>query len=196
MGDAFPELSAQQKHIEKVIESEESSFGQTLDRGLEIFEQMASSSRTSENGGLSGEDAFKLYDTYGFPVDLTRLMCDERGLNVDEMGFENLMEEQRTRAREAGKFRLTLDDWTEFKEGESEFVGYSKFQAEAEVLRYSSPGEGEWQIILDQTPFYAESGGQVGDLGMLRQNGRSWRVTDVQKQGGSIVHYCKGPDAP
>jgi alanyl-tRNA synthetase len=196
MGDAFPELSAQQKHIEKVIESEESSFGQTLDRGLEIFEQMASSSRTSENGGLSGEDAFKLYDTYGFPVDLTRLMCDERRLNVDEMGFENLMEEQRTRAREAGKFRLTLDDWTEFKEGESEFVGYSKFQAEAEVLRYSSPGEGEWQIILDQTPFYAESGGQVGDLGMLRQNGRSWRVTDVQKQGGSIVHYCKGPDAP
>ena len=196
MGEAFPELPAQQKHIEKVIESEESSFGQTLDRGLEIFEQMASSSGTSERGGLSGEDAFKLYDTYGFPVDLTRLMCDERGLNVDETGFEKLMEEQRTRAREAGKFKMTLDDWTEFKEGESEFVGYFQFEAESEVLRYSSSGNDEWQIVLEQTPFYAESGGQVADQGSLIQDGKTWQVSDVQKQGGSIVHYCKGTDKP
>ena len=196
MGEAFPELPAQQKHIEKVIESEESSFGQTLDRGLEIFEQMASSSGTSERGGLSGEDAFKLYDTYGFPVDLTRLMCDERGLSVDETGFEKLMEEQRTRAREAGKFKMTLDDWTEFKEGESEFVGYFQFEAESEVLRYSSSGNDEWQIVLEQTPFYAESGGQVADQGSLMQNGKTWLVSDVQKQGGSIVHYCKGTYKP
>ena len=196
MGEAFPELPAQQKHIEKVIESEESSFGQTLDRGLEIFEQMASSSGTSERGGLSGEDAFKLYDTYGFPVDLTRLMCDERGLSVDETGFEKLMEEQRTRAREAGKFKMTLDDWTEFKEGESEFVGYFQFEAESEVLRYSSSGNDEWQIVLEQTPFYAESGGQVADQGSLLQDGKTWQVSDVQKQGGSIVHYCKGTDKP
>ena len=196
MGEAFPELPAQQKHIEKVIESEESSFGQTLDRGLEIFEQMASSSGTSERGGLSGEDAFKLYDTYGFPVDLTRLMCDERGLSVDETGFEKLMEEQRTRAREAGNFKMTLDDWTEFKEGESEFVGYFQFEAESEVLRYSSSGNDEWQIVLEQTPFYAESGGQVADQGSLIQNGKTWQVSDVQKQGGSIVHYCKGTDKP
>ena len=196
MGEAFPELPAQQKHIEKVIESEESSFGQTLDRGLEIFEQMASSSGTSERGGLSGEDAFKLYDTYGFPVDLTRLMCDERGLSVDETGFEKLMEEQRTRAREAGKFKMTLDDWTEFKEGESEFVGYFQFEAESEVLRYSSSGNDEWQIVLEQTPFYAESGGQVADQGSLMQDGKTWQVSDVQKQGGSIVHYCKGTDKP
>ena len=196
MGEAFPELPAQQKHIEKVIESEESSFGQTLDRGLEIFEQMASSSGTSERGGLSGEDAFKLYDTYGFPVDLTRLMCDERGLSVDETGFEKLMEEQRTRAREAGKFKMTLDDWTEFKEGESEFVGYFQFEAESEVLRYSSSGNDEWQIVLEQTPFYAESGGQVADQGSLMQDGKTWQVSDVQKQGGSIVHYCKGADKP
>ena len=196
MGEAFPELPAQQKHIENVIESEESSFGQTLDRGLEIFEQMASSSGTSERGGLSGEDAFKLYDTYGFPVDLTRLMCDERGLSVDETGFEKLMEEQRTRAREAGKFKMTLDDWTEFKEGESEFVGYFQFEAESEVLRYSSSGNDEWQIVLEQTPFYAESGGQVADQGSLMQNGKTWLVSDVQKQGGSIVHYCKGTYKP
>ena len=196
MGNAFPEVKVQQEHIERVIKSEEASFGQALDRGLDIFEQMASKSETTDRGCLSGDDAFKLYDTYGFPVDLTRLMCSERGLSVDEPGFELLMEEQRTRAREAGKFKMELGDWTEFREGESEFVGYDTSSTESEVLRYSSSGNCEWQVVLDRTPFYAESGGQVADEGTLLQGENIWEVTDVQKQGDAIVHYCRGQEPP
>lgn len=196
MGDAFPEVRAQRRHVEGVILAEETAFGRTLDRGLEIFEQMVSHADTRDRGSLSGEDAFKLYDTYGFPVDLTRLMCDERELKVDEAGFEHLMEEQRTRAREAGKFRVEMDDWTELRDGDSEFVGYEVLQTESQVLRYSGSGKGEWQIVLDHTPFYAESGGQVADVGTLAQQGRTWQVTDVQKLGDSIVHYCSGIEGP
>ena len=192
MGNAFPEINKQQKHVQNVIKAEETSFGLTLDRGLEIFSKMVSTPETQAAKQLSAEDAFKLYDTYGFPVDLTRLMCDERGIGTDENGFEKLMEEQRTRAREAGKFKATLDEWTEVSAGpDSKFVGYDVFKTDSKLRRYSRNEQGQWQFIFDATPFYAESGGQVGDHGTLEQNGKKWNVVDVQKQGDSIIHYCE-----
>ena len=192
MGDAFPEINKQQKHVQNVIQAEETSFGLTLDRGLEIFEKMVSTPETKAAEQLSGEDAFKLYDTYGFPVDLTRLMCEERGIGTDENGFDKLMQEQRTRAREAGKFKATLDEWTEISAGQdSKFVGYDVLRTESKLRRHSRNDQGQWQFILDITPFYAESGGQVGDHGTLEQNRKKWNVVDVQKQGDSIIHFCE-----
>ena len=192
MGDAFPEINKQQKHVQNVIQAEETSFGLTLDRGLEIFEKMVSTPETKAAEQLSGEDAFKLYDTYGFPVDLTRLMCEERGIGTDENGFDKLMHEQRTRAREAGKFKATLDEWTEISAGQdSKFVGYDVLRTESKLRRHSRNDQGQWQFILDITPFYAESGGQVGDHGTLEQNRKKWNVVDVQKQGDSIIHFCE-----
>ena len=209
MGDAFPEINKQQKHVQNVIKAEETSFGLTLDRGLEIFEKMAATAETISAKKISGENAFKLYDTYGFPVDLTRLMCEERGFGVDEVVFEKLMKEQRTRARESGKFKVTLDKWTEISKGaDSKFVGYDTFRTKSKLRRHSLNDQGQWQFILDITPFYAESGGQIGDHGTLEQSGKSagdkkiWNVVDVQKQGDSIIHFCeavspgKGNDAP
>ncbi|HIB45903.1 MAG TPA: alanine--tRNA ligase, partial [Candidatus Lambdaproteobacteria bacterium] len=192
MGDAFPEINKQQKHVQNVIQAEETSFGLTLDRGLEIFEKMVSTPETKAAEQLSGEDVFKLYDTYGFPVDLTRLMCEERGIGTDENGFDKLMQEQRTRAREAGKFKATLDEWTEISAGQdSKFVGYDILRTESKLRRHSRNDQGQWQFILDITPFYAESGGQVGDHGTLEQNRKKWNVVDVQKQGDSIIHFCE-----
>ena len=192
MGDAFPEINKQQKHVQNVIQAEETSFGLTLDRGLEIFEKMVSTPETKAAEQLSGEDVFKLYDTYGFPVDLTRLMCEERGIGTDENGFDKLMHEQRTRAREAGKFKATLDEWTEISAGQdSKFVGYDILRTESKLRRHSRNDQGQWQFILDITPFYAESGGQVGDHGTLEQNRKKWNVVDVQKQGDSIIHFCE-----
>ena len=192
MGDAFPEINKQQKHVQNVIQAEETSFGLTLDRGLEIFEKMVSTPETKAAKVLSGEDTFKLYDTYGFPLDLTSLMCEERGIGTDENAFEKLMEEQRARAREAGKFKATLDEWTEISAGpDSKFVGYDVFRTESKIRRFSLNEQGQLQFILDVTPFYAESGGQVGDHGTFEQNGKKWNVVDVQKQGESIIHFCE-----
>ena len=192
MGDAFPEINKQQKHVQNVIQAEETSFGSTLDRGLEIFQKMISSSETKSSKIISGGDAFKLYDTYGFPVDLTRLMSNEHGFEVDEKGFEKLMKEQQERAREAGKFKTIPDKWSEISEGpDSKFVGYDTFITESKLRRFSQNESGQWQFILDTTPFYAESGGQVGDHGILQQNDNTWNVVDVQKMGDSIIHICE-----
>ncbi|MBC8257966.1 MAG: alanine--tRNA ligase [SAR324 cluster bacterium] len=196
MGDAFPEIQKQQKHVQNVIQSEEKSFGLTLDRGLEIFENMISAPETQAAKLLAGADVFKLYDTYGFPVDLTRLMSEERGFGVDESGFEKLMLEQQERARDAGKFKATLDEWTEVSAGsDSKFRGYNELNTDSKLRRYSRNEKGQWQFILDTTPFYAESGGQVGDHGTLKQNGITWQVVDVQKQGDSIIHICEAENA-
>ena len=192
MGDAFPEINKQQKHVQNVIQAEETNFGSTLDRGLEIFQKMISSPETKSSKIISGEDAFKLYDTYGFPVDLTRLMSNEHGFEVDEKGFEKLMKEQQERAREAGKFKTIPDKWSEISEGpDSKFVGYDTFITESKLRRFSQNESGQWQFILDTTPFYAESGGQVGDHGILQQNDNTWNVVDVQKMGDSIIHICE-----
>jgi len=123
---------------------------------------------------------------------LTRLLCEERGFVTDENAFDKLMEKQRNRAREAGKFDLSLDEWTEISEGpDSKFVGYDIFRTDSKIRRFSLNGQGQLQFILDITPFYAESGGQVGDQGTLEQNGKKWNVVDVQKQGDSIIHFCE-----
>jgi len=192
MGDAFPEINKQQKHVQNVIHAEETSFGSTLDRGLEIFQKMISGSETNSSKIISGEDAFKLYDTYGFPVDLTRLMSKEHGFEVDEKNFEKLMKKQQERARKAGKFKTIPDKWSEISEGpDSKFVGYDTFTTDSKLRRFSQNESGQWQFILDTTPFYAESGGQVGDHGILQQNDNTWYVLDVQKMGDSIIHICE-----
>ncbi len=197
MGDAFPEIRQQQAHISRVIESEEASFGNTLDRGLEIFEQMVAQPATISQKKLSGEDAFKLYDTYGFPVDLTRLICEERQLELDEAGFEVCMEAQRTKARESARFQTAQIEWQELEGGpHSRFIGYNSYNAETWIRRFAQNESGQWLFTLDTTPFYAESGGQVADQGTIQQGQRTWSVVDVRKEGDLIIHVCEGSEQP
>ncbi len=197
MGDAFPEIRQQQAHISRVIESEEASFGNTLDRGLEIFEQMVAQPATISQKKLSGEDAFKLYDTYGFPVDLTRLICEERQLELDEAGFEVCMEAQRTKARESARFQTAQIEWQELEVGpHSRFIGYNSYNAETWIRRFAQNESGQWLFTLDTTPFYAESGGQVADQGTIQQGQRTWSVVDVRKEGDLIIHVCEGSEQP
>lgn len=197
MGDSYPEIVAQANHVAGVIEAEEASFGQTLDRGLEIFEKMVDLPETQKTGILGGENVFKLYDTYGFPVDLTQLMCEERNLSIDEDQFNQLMEEQRTRAKNATKFKITLGDWKTVSEGShSKFLGYDCFQTESVVRRYTLNDKEQILIVLDKTPFYAESGGQLGDQGEISQGEKIWQVVDVQKEGDAIIHFCNGKFDP
>ncbi len=197
MGDAFPEIRKQQAHISKVIEAEEASFGNTLDRGLEIFEQMVAQPKTISQKKLSGEDAFKLYDTYGFPVDLTRLICEERQLELDEAGFEVSMDAQRTKARESARFQTSQIEWQELEVGpHSHFVGYSSYNAETWIRRFAQNELGKWLFTLDTTPFYAESGGQVADQGTIQQGQHTWSVVDVPKEGDLIIHVCEGSEQP
>ena len=197
MGDAFPEIRQQQAHISRVIESEEASFGNTLDRGLEIFEQMVAQPATISQKKLSGEDAFKLYDTYGFPVDLTRLICEERQLELDEAGFRVFMEAQRTKARESARFQTAQIKWQELEVGpHSRFIGYNSYNAETWIRRFAQNESGQWLFALDTTPFYAESGGQVADQGTIQQGQRTWSVVDVRKEGDLIIHVCDGSEKP
>ena len=179
----FPEAKQQAAHVAMVIEAEEDSFGKTLDRGLEIFE------RVSQKGVVSGADAFQLYDTYGFPLDLTELMARERGLAVDTEGFQQALEGQRQRARAAGmgRFRATEGVGDAIAGEHSRFVGYDELQVEAHIVHVEA-GDDEVRLVLDQTPFYAESGGQVGDRGLL--TGARFRIAidGAVKGRGGIVH--------
>ena len=179
----FPEVAAQATHIAMVIEAEEESFGNTLDRGLEIF------ARLGDKGDISGADAFQLYDTYGFPLDLTELMARERGLSVDTDGFERELEHQRQRGRAAtkGRFRATEGVEDAVAGEHSEFIGYDELEADAIAVHVESV-EDTVRVVLDKTPFYAESGGQVGDRGMLQGDGFRIEVEDTLKARGGIVH--------
>ena len=188
MGDAFPELKDKQSHIEKVIQAEESSFGSTLDKGLERFSKIIAP--IQKGGEISGEDAFKLYDTFGFPLDLTELMARENELSVDTNGFESCMSAQRDRARSAGKFILNLDEgeWVTVSEGEtSKFLGYDSLESESQIRRYRK-NENQIEMILDQTPLYAESGGQVGDIGIFSQGDFTFEVVDTIKHQNEFIH--------
>ncbi len=186
MGKAFPEIVEKQLHVERVIKAEEESFNATLDRGLEIFETVVE--RIGHSKVFPGEDAFKLYDTFGFPLDLTQLMAEERGLKVDVGGFTELMEEQKNRSRESGKMEMVhasselSSKLGEFNE--SRFVGY-EFLETRSILEKVVDGR---FISLDQTPFYVESGGQVDDLGMLEGENFVAEVLDSFKQEKRIVH--------
>jgi alanyl-tRNA synthetase len=198
MGEQFPEIKEKQNHIERVIKGEEESFNQTLDRGLEIFESVIEEIGHSKT--FPGEDAFKLYDTFGFPLDLTEMMASEKGLKVDTGRFTELMEEQRNRAR----LVKTVDELSHEKyfstDKKSIFVGYDRMEITATVLEIKPAQEGKIHttdyLILDETPFYTESGGQVGDVGYVEfpDKRKKTRVPKVFKSGDAIVHVIGRSD--
>ncbi len=193
MGDVYPEIRERQEHIMAVIRSEEEHFNQTLDRGLEIFEKIKNDLKQRGETVIPGNEVFRLYDTYGFPVDLTRILAEENGLTLDMKGFEEQMEQQRQRARAASKFVMDEDEqeWIVLKEGpDSQFVGYEKLSVETQIMRYRQTGE-HLQVVLQETPFYAESGGQVGDKGTIKGKNFTLQVVDTQKEGDHIVHLCQ-----
>ncbi len=196
MGDAYPELKEKQKHCEMVIKAEEEGFNRTLDKGIELFEEIATRLKDQRSETITGVDAFKLYDTYGFPLDLTQLMAEEKGLTVDINGFNQEMDKQRAKARESGKFVMSEDltKWETVRETpHSRFYGYESLTGEAELCLI---GEDEqyWRLVFNETPFYGESGGQVGDVGTVEAGGRSYQVVDTIKQNERIVHLVKKAD--
>ena len=191
MGSIFSEVVDKRSHIEKVIRAEEVSFNQTLDRGINHFDKIISKLDGDEIGGA---DAFKLYDTYGFPLDLTELMARERELTVDVDGFDSEMAEQKKRAKDAGKFKGATDttEWIIVSEGDdSIFLGYESLESKSQIRRYIFQGD-SILVVLDQTPFYAESGGQIGDMGTINGRGVELTVSDVKKENNSFIHICKG----
>lgn len=191
MGDVFPEVVEKSAHIKKVIEAEESMFNDTLDRGLVHFDKCL---KATSGEKVSGKDAFKLYDTYGFPLDLTMLMAREKGYAVDEKGFEKEMAAQKQKARAAGKFKADSDslEWKNVSKGkDSAFLGYETLASESKVRRFAQSDD-TLHLVLDKTPFYAESGGQIGDKGTIVGKGISLTVDDTVKDGNSHVHICSG----
>ncbi|HHE32633.1 MAG TPA: alanine--tRNA ligase, partial [Chlorobaculum parvum] len=193
MGDVFPELEKQQATVEKIIRAEEESFLTTLGRGTEIFNEVVAGMKTSGSTTISGEDAFKLYDTFGFPLDLTRLMAAEVGFDIDEEGFEHCMTEQKTRARMDRKDKMQVQgdegEWQWFSpEAPTEFVGYDTLETSATLAAVKTGGD-RLLVVLDKTPFYAESGGQVGDHGIIETDDYRLDVTDTRKDGELVVHF-------
>jgi alanyl-tRNA synthetase len=193
MGDAYPELKKAQAHVEKVLKKEELRFAETLDQGMEILEDAIAGLKGKE---IPGDIVFKLYDTYGFPVDLTADIARERGLTVDEKGFEEAMEGQRDRARAASKFGVKTGEGIE-TDIETGFSGYEGTEAASEIVALFADGKPVKQlmvgedgaVVLSSTPFYAESGGQIGDTGVLSAGDHSFTVVDTQKSGKANVHY-------
>ena len=204
MGDAYPELRRQQSFIESAVRQEEERFAQTLTGGLQRLEELISDGLAASRRELSGEEVFRLYDTFGFPVEMTRDIARERGLTIDEAGFARAMEAQRSRARAAQAFGGAGDDrryaQVVRKGGSSEFVGYTKHAARARIVALFAGGEAvsqadagaEVEVILDRTPFYAESGGQVGDTGLVRAATGAAEVIETHRPlSGVIVHRCR-----
>jgi alanyl-tRNA synthetase len=190
MGDAYPELEAQQGLIEKVMKEEEESFLRTLETGIKLLERNLPE---KEGGVLSGEVAFKLYDTFGFPLDLTELILREHGMTADVAGFNTEMQKQKDRARNAAA--VETGDWTKVHDGEPEFVGYDETESTAHVLRYRAVKQKKsefYQIVLSRSPFYAEMGGQVGDSGwLISETGEKIEVFDTKRENNLAVHLTK-----
>ncbi|MDH5366368.1 MAG: alanine--tRNA ligase, partial [Cyclobacteriaceae bacterium] len=185
--DVFPELKTQQEFVSKVIKEEEVSFLRTLENGLKRLDNILK----SEDRIISGELTFELYDTYGFPLDLTSLIARENGFSIDEAGFNTEMQKQKNRSK-ADAVKET-GDWIVLNDKEEvEFVGYNTLESEAQILRYRTIIEKKkekYQLVLNKTPFYAESGGQVGDTGYIQNNGEKTSVIDTQKENDLIVHF-------
>ena len=190
MSETFPEIKAQRSLIEQVIEQEEQSFLRTLASGMDRLETATSKMRPGDE--LTGDVVFELYDTFGFPVDLTALIASEKKLSVDEPGFQSLLNAQKNRSREAGK--ITADDWQIVKEnaGTTEFIGYDYKEAEISLLRYrevTAKKKTHVQAVFDRSPFYPEGGGQVGDRGsLISENGTVYQVLDTKKENNLIIH--------
>ena len=187
MGDAYPELIKGKDLIQRVIKEEEESFLRTLETGIRLLEKKIE--ELGSNKTLSGDDAFVLYDTYGFPLDLTALILSEHGCGLDEEGFNVAMEAQRARARNAAA--LDTEDWVILREGETTFLGYDYTECDTEILRYrkvKQKNKEYYQVVLSSTPFYAEMGGQVGDSGYLTDGTTKYEVFDTKRENNLPVH--------
>ena len=193
MGDQFPELRAQQDLITKVIAEEESAFLRTLATGINLMDGVIAKAKEAGKDTISGSDAFLLYDTYGFPIDLIELIAHENGMKVDGNAFSKELQKQKERSRNAAA--VDTDDWVElFPISESKFVGYDSLEADVRISRYrrvKTKNKTYYQLVFDQTPFYGNSGGQVGDQGILESDGGTVRVTDTQKENNLTVHIVE-----
>ena len=194
MGEAYPEIATQRDLIMKVIKEEEDAFLRTLANGIHMLDEAIAAARKEGRDEISGKQAFVLYDTYGFPLDLTLLILKEQGMTLDQAGFDAEMEAQKQRARNAAAVETT--DWVELRPGEQEFTGYDESETRCHILRYRhvrQKGREYYQIILDRTPFYAEMGGQVGDRGTLTDNatGETIEIYDTKRENGVGVHLTK-----
>jgi alanyl-tRNA synthetase len=191
MGKAYPELLSQKTLIEKVIKEEEESFLRTLETGIKLLDKSLPQTPSDRGGLLSGKVAFTLYDTFGFPLDLTELILRENGMSVDIDEFNSEMQKQKERARNAAA--TETGDWVTVREGDSEFVGYDFNEADTEILRYrkvKQKNQEYYQIVLSKTPFYAEMGGQVGDCGTLKSDHGSIDIIDTKKENNLAVHIA------
>lgn len=193
MGEAYPELPAQRELIIRVIKEEEDSFLRTLENGIRMLDNAIAAAQAAGKKEISGKEAFILYDTYGFPLDLTELILKEKGMTLDQAGFDKEMQAQKERARNAAA--TETGDWTVVNDGDPEFVGYDSTSCETAILRYRKVKQkkGEfYQIVLAQTPFYAEMGGQVGDRGTLTSaDGETIEIYDTKRENGMGVHLTK-----
>ena len=188
MGHQFPELKQQQTLIERVIEEEEASFLRTLATGINLLDRVIA--KVGKGGKIAGKDAFELYDTFGFPIDLTELIAREQGVDVDLEGFEKELQAQKERSRNAAA--QDIDDWQEVKAVEqSEFIGYDNLTAPVHIARYrrvTSKGKTTYQLVFDQTPFYGNSGGQIGDTGYIESANEKVEIIATEKENGLIIH--------
>lgn len=192
MGEAYPEIVAQQDLETKVIKEEEESFQRTLSKGILLLDKIIESTKAAHQQEIDGKEAFILYDTYGFPLDLTELILRENGLIVDEKGFNAEMQKQKERARNAAS--VETGDWITINEGEPKFVGYDLEEVDTKILRYrkmKQKKEEYYQIVLEETPFYAEMGGQVGDCGYIESANEKVQIIDTKKENNLSVHLVK-----
>ena len=188
MGDIFPEIKEKKDYVKKVIKGEEENFNATLDRGIDLFEDIIEKLNKKKEKIIPGEDVFKLYDTFGFPVDLTNIMAIEKGFSIDEVKFNELMEQQRERSRESGKFNVpkeVLKSMSGNQEFTTNFIGYDygNLQSRTSIKSYAAPF-----LILKETPFYAESGGQIGDTGLILYKDKKFQVINTVKDGDLHLH--------
>ena len=193
MGDAYPELLAQLEIIQKVIHEEEASFLRTLATGIKLLDQIIEKAKADKKTRVSGKVAFELYDTYGFPLDLTQLILKEHQLEVDKEEFDQYMSQQKERSRSDAT--MDAGDWVELRENQKdEFVGYDCTEAEIYVTKYrkvAAKGKELYQLVFNVTPFYAESGGQVGDTGYIESAGKKYSILDVKKEHNQIIHLAQ-----
>ena len=193
MGDAYPELIAGRELISKVMKEEEESFLRTLETGIRLLDKQMAETRAQGRTVLDGHDAFVLYDTYGFPLDLTALILSEHGMSVDEAGFDVAMQQQKERARNAAA--IDAGDWQIVAEGTVRFVGYDLIECSTEILRYrqvKQKNQEYYQVVLSETPFYAEMGGQVGDKGFLIDaEGKKYEIFDTKRENNLAIHLMK-----